>query len=214
LDGINRVLLLVGETLSKIVNRLDKVNIPLYGDAGTATLVEKTSGEEDSYFSLCSDGTGRDAIIVKAGEARHPVTIETMQSVEAEDGNIRADTEIYMNGMDVFNFAIRVAPKSIKSICEFAGIPLSDVEYLILHQSNKFMTDFIVKRLKYPLEQVPYSLDRYGNTSSASIPLTIASELYGKSLSNVVLCGFGAGFSWGSVFTNLENCHVSPVIEY
>jgi 3-oxoacyl-[acyl-carrier-protein] synthase-3 len=213
MEGINRVLLLVGETFSKIVNRMDKVNVPLYGDAGTATLVEKDV-DSKGYFLLGSDGNGRDAVIVKAGEARYPVTAENLKVREAENGNMRADTEVYMDGMDVFNFALRTVPKSVKSICEANGTNLNDVDFLVLHQANKFMTDFIVKRLKYPLDRVPYCLDKYGNTSSASIPLTIASELSGRSLSNVVLCGFGAGLSWGSALLNLSHCNVLPVIEY
>jgi 3-oxoacyl-[acyl-carrier-protein] synthase-3 len=152
--------------------------------------------------------------MIKAGEARFPVNKENLIPHEMEDGNIRSDNEVFMDGMDVFNFAISVVPKSIKEICAFSCIDLFDIDYLILHQANKFMTDFIVKRLKYPLERVPYCLDRYGNTSSASIPLTIASELTGKNMGNVIMCGFGAGLSWGSACVSLKECAISPVIEY
>jgi 3-oxoacyl-[acyl-carrier-protein] synthase-3 len=212
-EGINRILLLVGETFSKFVNRMDKVNAPLYGDAGTATLIEKKDGSK-AFFSLCSDGAGKDAVMIKAGEARFPNSAETLIPHEAEDGNIRADSELFMDGMDVFNFALTVVPKSIKEICEIANTDLNKVEYLVLHQANKFMTDFIVKRLKFPLEKVPYCLDRYGNTSSASIPLTIASELAGKNVDNIIMCGFGAGLSWGSVHVSLKECNISPIVEY
>jgi 3-oxoacyl-[acyl-carrier-protein] synthase-3 len=212
-EGINRVLLLVGETFSKIVNKKDKVNAPLYGDAGTATLIEKQEGHT-AYFTLCSDGSGKDAVMIKAGAARFPVDTENLVSREAEDGNIRSDNEVFMDGMDVFNFALGVVPKSIHEICDVAQVNLADIDYLILHQANKFMTDFIVKRLKYPLEKVPYCLDRYGNTSSASIPLTISSELSGKYPDQVIMCGFGAGLSWGSVYLSLKDTTISPVITY
>jgi 3-oxoacyl-[acyl-carrier-protein] synthase-3 len=212
-EGINRVLLLVGETFSKIVNKLDKVNVPLYGDAGTATLIEKKEGNE-AVFSLYSDGAGKNAVMVKAGEARFPDTTESLIPHEAEDGNIRADNEVFMDGMDVFNFALSVVPKSVKEICTIANIDIMDVDRIVLHQANKFMTDFIVKRLKYPSERVPYCLDKYGNTSSVSIPLTISSELAGKEINNIVMCGFGAGLSWGSAYLNLRNCNISTIIEY
>lgn len=214
IEGINRVLLLDGDTVTKAVNKMDKVNVPLYGDAGTATLIEKCPGENSALFSLYSDGSGEDAVKVKAGGARYPSTAENLVPYINNDGNIRSDNEIYMDGMDVFNFALSVVPKSIKEICTLAGVELPDVEYIVLHQANKFMTDFIIKRLKYPLDRVPYSLDRYGNTSSASIPLTISSELSGKAPHKVVMCGFGAGLSWGTACLSLAECRISPVIEY
>jgi len=211
--GVNRVLLLVGETFTKIVNKYDKVNAPLYGDAGTATLIEKIDGQK-SLITLYSDGAGKDAVKIEAGEARQPVTAENIVPAEKEEGNIRADNEVFMDGMDVFNFALGVVPKSIKEICALAEIELNSVDCLVLHQANKFMTDFIVKRLKFPLEKVPYCLDRYGNTSSASIPLTISSELANKNPQTAVLCGFGAGLSWGAALLSLEKCNISQVTDY
>ena len=213
MEGIDRVLLLVGETFSKIVNPKDKVNVPLYGDAGTATLIEKCENKS-AYFALYSDGSGEDAVKIKAGEARFPSTAINLQEKEEEEGNIRSDNEVYMDGMDVFNFALSVVPKNIKEICAFANVNLLDVDYLVLHQANKFMTDFIIKRLKYPLERVPYCLNKYGNTSSASIPLTISSEFANQHINNIIICGFGAGLSWGAAYFSLGNCQILPVIEY
>jgi 3-oxoacyl-[acyl-carrier-protein] synthase-3 len=212
-EGVDKVLLLVGETFSKIVNKRDKVNFPLYGDAGTATLIEKQKGSE-AIFALYSDGAGKDAVIVNSGAARFPDTAESLIPREMEDGNIRADNELFMDGMDVFNFALSVVPKNIKEVCSVARINIMEIEHLILHQANKFMTDFIVKRLKYPVEKVPYCLDKYGNTSSASIPLTISSELAGKNIGNVIICGFGAGLSYGSAYLSLSQCNISKVTEY
>jgi len=215
LQGINRVLLLVGETFSKITSPLDKVNAPLYGDAGTATLIEK--GEfADTHFILYSDGSGKDAVIVPAGGYRNPATAENLKEVEMEDGNIRSGHHIFMDGMDVFNFALSVVPKSIKEMINMVQITLDDVDYVVFHQANKFMTDFFVKKLKFPLAKVPYCIDRYGNTSAASIPLTMVSELSTSDLKGkkVILCGFGAGLSWATAFLEFNNCNVSPIIEY
>jgi len=215
LNGVNRVLLLVGETFSKITSPLDKVNAPLYGDCGTATLVEKGNFDE-SYFILYSDGSGKDTVIIPAGECRNPTSIENLKEVEMEDGNIRSGHQIFMDGMDVFNFAISVVPKSIKEILTLTQNSLESIDYIIFHQANKFMTDFFAKRLKYSLDKVPYCIDKYGNTSSASIPLTLASELKSSDINNkkIILCGFGAGLSWGTVLIKFSQCHISSIIEY
>lgn len=214
LNGINRVLLLVGDTLSKLVNKMDKVDAPLYGDAGTATLVEKVDDGFESVFILCSDGEGENAVKIKAGGGRHMTTAENLKEHVESDGSIISDNEVFMKGMEVFNFVMRRAPRSIKDLCEICSLDLGSVGNLILHQSNKFMTDFIARRIKYPLERVPYCLDRYGNTSAPSIPLTICSELRGKELSDAIISGFGAGLSWGTAYISLANCKISPVIEY
>ena len=215
LQGINRVLLLVGETFSKITSPLDKVNAPLYGDAGTATLVEK-GDFADAHFILCSDGSGKDAVIIPAGECRKPTTEENLKEVEMEDGNIRSEHQIFMDGMDVFNFALSVVPKSIKEMMNTVQITMNEVDYIVFHQANKFMTDFFAKRLKYPLDKVPYCIDRYGNTSSSSIPLTIVSEIKTDDLKGkkLILCGFGAGLSWATALVEFSNCNVSQIIEY
>jgi len=214
-QGINRVLLLIGETFSKITSPYDKVNWPLYGDAGTATLVEK-GDYSDSYFELMTDGSGSKALIIPAGECRNPATVENLQITEREDGNKRSDHQIYMDGMDVFNFTLRVVPKAIKNMLAVLSIQPENIDYFLFHQANKFMIEFIVKKLKIDTAKVPYCIDRFGNTSSASIPLTIVSELESKIRENekVILCGFGAGLSWGTVYTEFKNCTISLLIEY
>jgi 3-oxoacyl-[acyl-carrier-protein] synthase-3 len=118
--------------------------------------------------------------------------------------------------MDVFNFAISKVPKSIKQLLAAVEKTVDDVDYLVFHQANRFMMDFFVKKLKTDPARVPYCINKYGNTSSASIPLTIASELCGRldGDHNVVLSAFGAGLSWGSAIMAMHDCNVSPVIEY
>ncbi len=214
MDGVNRVLLLDGETFSKIVNKRDKVDWPLYGDGATATLIEKGDFGE-STFILRSDGAGEDAVKIPAG-MRKPITKESLDVTEREDGNWRNDLDVYMNGMDVFNFAMSVVPSTIKEVCETTGTELSDVDYLVFHQANKFMTDFFVKYLRFDKTKVPYCIQKYGNTSSTSIPLTIVSELEGKleRENKIVIAGFGAGLSWGVALMKVEDIKISHVIEY
>ena len=214
MEGVNRVLLLDGETFSKIVNRRDKVDWPLYGDAGTATLIEK-GDYGDSTFMLNTDGSGADVLKIHAG-MRNPITAESCIEREQEEGNIRNDLEVFMDGMDVFNFAIGKVPKSIKQLLKETDKTIEDVDYLIFHQANLFMMDFFVKKLKIDPACVPYCIKKYGNTSSTSVPLTIVSELVGKldGSHTVVLSAFGAGLSWGSALMQMQDCKVSPVIEY
>lgn len=213
-EGIDRVLLLDGEAFSKIVNPRDKVNVPLYGDAGTATLVEK-GDFGDSVFILNTDGSGEDAVKIPAG-MRNPLTPESLAVTEREDGNYRSDVQVYMDGMEVFNFALRVVPKGVKELLKVTDMDQDEIGYLVFHQSNRFMTDFFIKKLKIDPEKVPYSIDRFGNTSSASVPLTIVSELQGKLTqpTKVVLCGFGAGLSWGTAMIDFRGCNISDLIEY
>ena len=214
MEGVNRVLLLDGETFSKIVNRYDKVDWPLYGDAGTATLIEK-GDFGDAVFNLNTDGSGEEVLKIHAG-LRNPITPDSCVEREREDGNIRSDLEVFMDGMDVFNFAISKVPRNIKALLQDADKTIDDVDYLVFHQANRFMMDFFVKKLKISPDKVPYCIHKYGNTSSASVPLTIVSELGGKLAADntLVLSAFGAGLSWGSALLSVRDCKLSPVIEY
>lgn len=214
-NGIGRVLLLVGETMSKIVSPFDKVSKPLFGDAGTATLIEKGDYGE-SVFSLHSDGSGADIMIIPNGGFRNPSSEESLKMVEDSAGDRRTGEQFRMKGMDVFNFGMRVEPKDIKSVLAEAGLSIEDLDLLIYHQANRFMTDFYSRKLKLSPEKTPYSLDRFGNTSSASIPLTIVSELKNgyPQRKNVLISGFGAGLSWGTVLLDLRKCAISELIEY
>lgn len=214
LPSVNRVLLLDGETFSKIVNRYDKVDWPLYGDAATATLVEKGDFGE-SAFILRSDGSGRDAVMIKDG-MRNPITPDSLVEKKNANGDMHNGLEVYMDGMDVFNFAMKRVPKTIKEMTEVTGTALEDIDWLVFHQANRFMTDFFVKKLKFNPERVPYCIDRYGNTSSTSVPLTMVSELHDqvKDGDKVVMAGFGAGLSWGVAEITMNGCKMSPVIEY
>lgn len=214
MDGVNRVLLLDGETFSKIVNKRDKVDWPLYGDGATATLVEKGDFEE-SVFILKSDGSGKDAVIIRDG-MRNMITLESCVEREEEEGNVRNGLEVFMDGMAVFNFAMKRVPKSIKEIADVTSTALADVDWLVFHQANKFMTDFFTKKLKFDKEKVPYCIQKYGNTSSTSVPLTIVSELRNKLKDGdrIIMSGFGAGLSWGTVMLKMRDCRISPVVEY
>ncbi|MGA1791374.1 MAG: ketoacyl-ACP synthase III [bacterium] len=214
--GINRVLLLVGETLSKTVSKRDRATALLFGDAGTATIVEKKARFGSSYFSLNSDGSGYQVLIIPAGGYRTPSSPETHAERKYEDGSMRSDEEMFMDGLEVFNFTMREVPDDIKRLLRFAEKDINEIDFLVFHQANRYMTDFFLKKLRYQGKMVPYSLDRYGNTSSASIPLTVVTELQ-QFLQNqkktFVISGFGAGLSWGSALIEIDHARIPALQE-
>jgi 3-oxoacyl-[acyl-carrier-protein] synthase-3 len=215
--GVNRVLLLVGETLSKIISPKDKATVPLFGDAGTATLIEK-GDYPDAWFTLNSDGSGAHIMEIPYGGARQPSCSKGFEEIMDEDGNAISGEQIHMQGMEVFNFGLRAVPSDINRLLTFCGKKPEDIEIMLFHQANRFMTNFFAKRLKLPVEKTPYSMDRYGNTSSASIPLTIVSEMHDPdkfpNRETVVMSGFGAGLSWGTALFSLKNTQISELVEY
>lgn len=213
--SIHRVLLLVGETMSKIVSRYDKVNTPLFGDAGTATLIEKGDYGR-SMFSLHSDGKGYEMMMIPDGGFRNPTSADSLVEEKDDNGDIRNREQFRMDGMAVFNFGMSEEPRDIKNLLTEAELELSQLDLLIYHQANKFMTDFFTKWLKFDKSKTPYSIRKFGNTSSASIPLTIVTELKDgyPQRKNVILSGFGAGLSWGSALLDLTKCKISDLIEY
>jgi 3-oxoacyl-[acyl-carrier-protein] synthase-3 len=215
ISGVNNVLLLVGETFSQIVSENDKVNAPLYGDAGTATLISKGDFGA-SVFHLYSDGSGADAIKIKAGGARCPANPETILTKERENGNFRTDHQLYMDGLEVFNFTLKVVPKSVKDALSEAGEDVDSIDYFVFHQANRFMIDFFVKKLKINSKKVPISLDTFGNVSSATIPLTMVTRLkneLSESNKKLLFSGFGAGLSWGTVILEMKVPVFSELVE-
>ena len=201
--GVRKVLLLTGETMSKTISQNDKGMVPLFGDAGTATLIEQ--GEfGTSAFSLNSDGSKADVLKMTHGGYR----------------NLSCGKEetLQMDGMEVFNFGIRAVPSDIRNLLKHIGKTIENVDLLIYHQANKFMTDFFSKHLKLSPEKTPYSLRRFGNTSSASVPLTIVSELHDctkySARESVLFSGFVSGLSWGTAWLNLSRTKISELVEY
>lgn len=214
--GFRKALLLDGETRSRIYSPKDRKTAFLFGDGGVAALIEKDIKFGVSHFSLNSDGSLSDLIKVDAGGYRNPSTRETLEEkVVDEFGNIRSEEQGYMNGADVFNFAIREVPKDIKRVIEMAQVELKNIDYVVFHQANDYMNGYLAKKLKLKTEQVPSCISLYGNTSSVSIPLTIATQLQGKfeKPKQLLLSGFGVGMSWATALITLKDCNISNLVE-
>ena len=214
--GLQKVLLLVGEATSLTQSPNDKVQWPLHGDAGTATALIYDESAEDMKFHTCTDGTNYQAIIMSDGGMRNPTTTDSLEVREYEPGVFRNRLNSKMDGMAVFGFAIKEPPASIKKLCERFDINLEDIDYLLLHQANKYMDDKIARKLKVPAEKVPFSLMQYGNTSSATIPVTAVVCLRDKITTqkiNTIMCGFGSGLSWASAYVVFDKVVCPPLIE-
>lgn len=219
-SDIRSVLVCAGDTLSRLVNPRDRSAAPIFGDAGTATLVVRDDAASPAFFRLYSDGAGRDAIVVPAGGARLPASRETgIESADA-DGNFHAAENLRMNGSEVFNFTLREVPPAVRAVMADAGFTVADTDLLVLHQANKFIVNQLARSLGFPTEKVPAeTCGKFGNQSSASIPFALvhaAGDALVSSvrLSRVVLCGFGVGLSWGAAALEIGRLDRAEVVEY
>ena len=213
---IRKALILDGETRSKVYSPKDRRSAFIFGDGGIAALVECDKKFGKSYFSLNSDGSRADLIMIKGGGYRHMSSIETLQEkIVDEYGNIRSDEQGYMNGGDVFNFVIREVPRDIKKTLEYAGKTTDNLDYIVFHQANNFINSYIAKKMKLDTNRIPSTIEKYGNTSSVSVPLTIVSELKDKLNGNkeLLLSAFGVGMTWATGIVPFVDCKISEIVE-
>ncbi len=211
-----KAMILDGETRSKVYSQKDRKTGFLFGDAGVAALIEKGDQYGRSWFSLNSDGSRESLIKIPAGGYRKMSSPETVkEKIVDEYGNIRSEEQGYMNGADVFNFIIREVPKDFNRLLEYSGTDRETIDFYVFHQANSYINSFLAKKLKLPDEKTPATIEKYGNTSSVSIPLTIVSELRDKlhNTKRLLLSGFGVGLSWGTAIVSVNNCFISEIIE-
>ena len=201
-NGLKKALLLAGDKSTISTSFNDKSTYPLFGDAGTATLLSFDELAEKMFFDLHSDGSGKDAIIIEYGHSRFPYNVFLEDEKEFESGIKRSRNQLALDGIKVFNFALKEVAKSIDECLEFAKVEKEKVDYFVLHQANKLINDSVRKKMKLSEEKFPMSISHFGNTSSASIPLTICVSLQEKIKNqqlHLLLSGFGVGLSWANV---------------
>lgn len=214
---IKKGLLVVGDISSKGINPKDKSTAPLFSDAAAVTALEFKVDADPMPFCLQSDGKGFEAIMIPDGGIRNPVNEKTLVEVEFEKGIIRNRRQLILNGHDIFNFSLREVAPNIEKLMSYFLIDKETVDYWVFHQANLLMNEMVRKKLKLPPEKVPYSLDKFGNTSSATIPITIInnlSEFIREGPKKMILSGFGVGLSWGACAVNFKNTVIIPIIEY
>ena len=215
---MKRGLLVCSEVNSRNRGKRDKSVRPLFGDACCVTALEFDAACTDvMQFNYGVDGKNFKAVWTEFGGMRNPTTPESLVDREVEPGIWRKGTDMVVNGMDVFSFAIKVPPKSLQDLVTTFGINTEEIDYLYLHQSNRYIDERIRKKLKLPAEKVPYCLADYGNTSGPSIPLCMivktGEELKTRRCNNLA-CGFGVGLAWGSMHFVTDHLQAVVYSEY
>jgi 3-oxoacyl-[acyl-carrier-protein] synthase III len=214
---IKKGLLLVGDISTLTASYRDKSTYPLFGDAATATAFEYDESAPPMHFNLESDGSGYDAIIIPDGGMRNFISKKSFDYKKYGEGIYRNRLQIALNGIEVFNFALREVTPNVKKLLQELSKTTADYDYFVFHQANLLMNETIRKMMKLEKEKVPYTIRKFGNTSSASIPLTIVSELRDQITSKktkLVTCGFGVGLSWGTLALEIDNVICPELIDY
>ena len=190
--SVNNVLLIVGDTISKYLNLNDRSTASLFGDAVSVSLIEKKKG----FNSFCwtgSDGSGYDHLTIKSkNQSKNLLT---------------------MNGMEVFSFTLREVPSMIRKLLNKSKIDVKKIESLVLHQANFSMNNMIAENTNFEPKKNLHSIAKFGNTSGASIPLTICENLnkISSHKNYTLMVGFGIGLSWASFLTKLNKTKILPI---
>ena len=207
--GIKKALLLVGD-------KSGGINEPLFSDCGTATALEFDPSAPRMWFDMNSDGSGYRAIILPVGGHRVPLEMHHCVPKLDKNGDMHSDRDLILDGTAVLNFSTQRIPPAIRELCDFAQVPLDQVDYVLLHQANRMINETIRKKLALPAEKVPSTLYDFGNTSSASIPITMTARIRDDLASGrkrLLMSGFGIGLSWGSCILDTENAAFPSLIE-
>jgi 3-oxoacyl-[acyl-carrier-protein] synthase-3 len=204
-----KVLILDGDVQSVFTSPYDKSTMPVLSDAGTATIIENTNHDEEWIFTFFTDGSKRDVLSIKAGGSKLPTTQDDLYYNDYQDGSKRRNIDITMDGFEVFRFVAQTVSKYLSDFLALVGIAPQEIDAFIPHQANMYMIKQLAKKIGINTEKVWLSGDKYGNSGSATIPVTIASEYPGKVGSankiKVLLSGFGAGLSISAAIISMDS---------
>lgn len=195
------VLLVTTETYSKHIHPMDKSTRTIFGDGAAATLISGNEYEKIGEFVLGTDGSGAPNLIISASGARNPKSESTKKEISDDNGCIHTDENLYMNGPEIFNFTIKTVPKSVKEVLAKNRLSMEDIDLFVFHQANKFMLDYLRKKLDIPTSKFYVNLTNIGNTVSSTIPIALSmayEEGKIKKGDKILLVGFGVGLSWGA----------------
>ena len=222
-SGASRcVLLLVGDAQSLGRDARNRIMAPVFGDGGSATLLERQENATPMHFGLGTDGSGFEAIISPAGKARIPFVREPERNVVCvEDifdpsGNPWQLCDTYMDGGKVFTFTMDVVPQHILDTMAYAKTSAEELHWLVLHQANKQIMENIATKTGFARHKVPIqAFSKFGNLAAASIPSALC-DTFGntKTPGSMLLCGYGIGLSWASCVCRIDDWDCAPVLEY
>jgi 3-oxoacyl-[acyl-carrier-protein] synthase-3 len=207
--SIRKALLLVGDKCAT-------VNDPLFSDAGTATALEYSEDAPPMYFDLNSDGSGYKAIMLPVGGHREPYELQHAIPTRNEQGIKHWLGGLILDGPAVLSFSTQRVPPAVHRTVEYAEMNIDEIDYFIFHQANRMINDTIRKKLRLPEEKVPSTLKELGNTSGASIPVTITAKILDQlkaKRNRLLLGGFGIGLSWGTCIIDIEGACFPSLIE-
>lgn len=188
---------------------------PLFGNAGTVTALEYDETSSPFIIDTRTDGSGYESIIRREGGCRFPFTPSALEYKEDRYGNIHRSIDTEMDGPAVFIFGITKVPRAIKNVLKLAEKNVDDVDCFLFHQANYMLNEQIRRKCGIPVEKCPYSLQNFGNNSSASIPLTMvtaAHEQIHLKETSIVACAFGVGLSWGTLYMKLHEPYISKLV--
>jgi len=210
-----KVLLIIAETMSKILSHQDRGTSMLFGDGASAIIIENTGDETvESYFNVFSDGEYADAIKIPDGGFRNKVTIDSFKAKDDGNGNVRNDVQLFMDGASVFDFTLREVSPSIEALLQSSQNKTEDVDFFLLHQSNKFIINQIATRLNIPKDKILFNIDKFGNTSGVSIPLLLSSSADSiVNRKNLLFSGYGVGLNWGNCLLKNSSIKLTEIFE-
>jgi 3-oxoacyl-[acyl-carrier-protein] synthase-3 len=192
------VLLITSETYSKHIHPKDKGNRTIFGDAATASLISGEGFAEIGNFSLGTDGSGADNLIVKSGGFRYRKAFDDVKYTESNDP--LSGDHLYMNGGEIFNFTANAVPELVKDVLLKNQLEQEKINLFVFHQANKYMINYLRKLLSIEKEKFYEFLENVGNTVSSTIPIALyEARKEDKLVGNILLAGFGVGYSWGGV---------------
>jgi 3-oxoacyl-[acyl-carrier-protein] synthase-3 len=202
--GIARnILLLTGESYTKMIHPKDKGNRTIFGDAATATLISSDGFAEIGNFDLGTDGKGAENLIIKTGAFRNPTAKHDLHFDDS--GNPVSSDYLYMNGPEIFNFTLDRIPTLVDNVLKNNGLNKSDIDLFVFHQANKYMLNFLKDALEIEDEKFYYYLSEVGNTVSSTIPIALYyAQKENKLFGNVLIAGFGVGYSWGGCVLKMD----------
>ena len=195
------ILVITAETYSKFINEKDKSVRTLFGDAATCALISSKDslGENISAPIYGTNGAGAKNLIVPDGGFRNPLTDDSYIEVKDENNNIRSQSNLFMDGKEIFIFTLSKVAKVFNEILKKENLSLDDIDVVVFHQANKFMLDSLQRKLKIPDEKMHRSYMEYGNTVSSTIPIGLKIEMQNNNLEKgktALILGFGVGLSW------------------